>query len=54
LYYVRAVMGAVDELRPKDQVQQRRRVDVLDLSSRPIVARLAVIGGGHGAHNVTR
>ena len=54
LYDVRAVMGAMDALRPKDQVQQRRRVDFLDFSDRPIVARLRGIGWDHGAHNVTR
>ena len=54
LYYVRAVMGAMDELRPKDQVEQRRRVDFFNFSDRPIVARLSGIGCDHRAHNVTR
>ena len=45
LYDVRAVMGAVDELRPKDQVQQRRRVDFFDFGDGPVVAhRLTFYG----------
>src|SRR5258708_36693321 len=44
LHLVGAVAGAVDQLRPEKQVRQRRDVDRLDLSQRPIVTQLLILG----------